>query len=137
MPLRHFGAVSFDKGAFYLLGVGFGLATLSFVLIYELWFGKTLPRDLANVCTRLAYVSIAILLVLPPIAHMLTEDYVEQRGLSVCEEASTQWLFARTILYLDSRHECRKIQEESAREDFKSAPPAFTVSTPHRGNEPR
>jgi len=103
--------VKFDKGAFYMLGVGLGLATLSFVLVYELWFGKSLTEQLTKVCTRLAFASIALLLLVPQVAHVLTDNYLKNRDFIVCHKASRQWLFVSEVIYVNGNLRCDKLTE--------------------------
>ncbi len=100
------GVLTFDKGAFYMLGVGLGLATLSFVLVYELWYGSHLTKRLTRICTRLAFVSILLLLVFPQAIHFLTDSYLENKGFFICEQASSQWLFVAEIVYVNGEHDC-------------------------------
>lgn len=103
--------VSFDKGAFYMLGVGLGSATLSFVLIYEFWHGKPLTKRLNILCTKLAFFSIILLLLTPQAIHLLTGNYLENRGLTLCEQASSQWLFVSEIVYVDDDSGCDGISK--------------------------
>ena len=96
----------FDKGSFYLLGVGLGMATLAFVVVYEFWFGRPLTEQLTKVCNRLAVLSIVLLLIVPQAVHYLTDNYLLNRGYSVCSEGSSQWLFVSEILYVDNGQAC-------------------------------
>ena len=107
------GTVYFDKGAFYMLGVGMGMATLAFVLAYEFWYGKTLPTNITRLCSKLAYASILLLFITPHAMHFFTGSYLANRGLTVCEEASSQWLFVSEIFYISDERNCDKILSES------------------------
>lgn len=99
--------VKVDKGSFYLFGVGFGLAILSFVLVFELWYGKPLNKKLTRVCAQMSVASIVALLVLPQVLHFAVDKYLISRGFSVCEKASQQWLFVSEIVYVDAADGCR------------------------------
>ena len=105
-------SVMFDKGSFYLLGVGLGMATLAFVVVYEFWFGRPLTEQLTKVCNRLALLSIVLLLIVPQAVHYLTDNYLLNRGYSVCSEGSSQWLFVSEILYVENGRVCGRPQIE-------------------------
>ena len=48
------------------------------------------------------------MLLLPQAIHFLTDNYLKNRGLAVCEQVSSQWLFVREIIYVDSDQNCDK-----------------------------
>lgn len=98
--------VMVDKGSFYMLGVGVGLATLAFVVVYEFWFNKTLSEKLTKVCNRLAVLSIVLLLLLPQVLHYITDSYLTKNGYTICAEESSQWLFVSEMLYVQNMQEC-------------------------------
>ncbi len=98
--------VLIDKGLYYFLGTGLGLSVLTFVLIYELWYGKPLSRKLTKIFTYLALISIAILLVFPHTLHFLADSHLRKNGYSICSQASSQWLFVREIVYTQEKQEC-------------------------------
>ena len=104
--------VLFDKGACYLFGAGLGLSILTFVLVYEFWYGKPLSDKLSKMCTRLAFLSIVVLLVLPHVCHYITGNYLGSKGYIVCEKASTQWLFTKEIVYINETQDCGEIAKE-------------------------
>ncbi len=98
--------LKFDKGAFYMLGVGLGLAILSFVLVYEFWHGNSLTKKLTKTCTWLALFSVLLLLFFPQAMHFWTDNYLEEKGFFICEQASSQWLFVTEIVYVSGEHDC-------------------------------
>jgi hypothetical protein len=99
-------SIMLDKGSFYLLGVGLGMSTLAFVVVYEFWYGKHLTDKLTKVCNRLAYTSIALLLIVPQAFHYIADSYLTEKGYSVCVDGSSQWLFVSEILYVDNMQMC-------------------------------
>lgn len=105
--------VVFDKGSFYMLGVGVGMSVLAFTAIQEGWVGKVLSKRQAAILTRIAIVSLALIFIVPNLFHYITDTYFSNEGYSVCEEASSQWLFVRDIVYIQDTIECgAKLKEK-------------------------
>lgn len=98
--------ITFNKGIFYMLGVGMGLATLAFVLVQEYWLDKPLNTKLTKICTKLAITSVAVMLALPQLAHFVTNSHLTNKEYTVCESASHQWLLARRIVYTRNMDTC-------------------------------
>jgi hypothetical protein len=101
-------SIMLNKGLFYMLGVGLGLATLAFVVVYEYWLDKTLNETMTNICTKFGIASVVVMLLLPQAAHFLTDEYLIKRNYSVCESASRQWLLSREIVYVVDPTLCKK-----------------------------
>lgn len=99
--------VLFDKGSFYMLGVGVGLLSLGFVVVQEFWVGSPISRKQNKIFTRMVLFGIATLIIFPHITHFLVDRYLMRNGYSVCEEASHQWLFVRDIVYISEATVCR------------------------------
>lgn len=98
--------IVFDKGSYYMLGVGIGLLTLAFVTLKEFWGGKPITNRQNRILTRLAVSGVVLLFVVPHVAHFAADKYLSKNGYTVCEEASHQWLFVRDIVYVQSFSEC-------------------------------
>ncbi|MBY6189265.1 hypothetical protein KUV22_02425 [Microbulbifer agarilyticus] len=93
-------ALMFDKSAFYLLGVGLGMAALAILTIQEGWFGRSLSKAQAGVLSRLILVSVALIPILPNLTHYAADRALKSNGYVVCESASHQWRFVRDIVYI-------------------------------------
>jgi len=98
--------VVFDKGSYYALGVGVGLMAIAFAGVQETWLKKTLTKRSASIISKLAITGVVLTFTVPHIVHYASNNYLENDGYSVCEEASHQWLFVRDILYIQSSVEC-------------------------------
>jgi len=112
-----FGVLSelevFDKGSFYMLGVGVGILILAIVTVQEGWLGKPLSKKQSAFLTKAAFVGIALMFTAPHLVHYFANDYFLKKGYSVCDEASRQWLFVRNIVYIQSSIECgAELKEE-------------------------
>lgn len=105
-------SLSFDKGAFYLLGVGVALAVLSFVLVHEFWFGKTLSGWLSRTLTNIAVAAVIAMVALPHATHYAVDSYLADRGYTICEGASRQWLHSRTIVFVETGAVCQQLVKE-------------------------
>lgn len=99
-------ALLFDKGAFYLLGVGLGMLSLAIATIQEGWFDRTLSQKKSTLLTRLALVGIALIPIAPNAAHFVINQMLTSDGYVVCEKASHQWRFVRDIVYIKPSVEC-------------------------------
>lgn len=98
--------VLFDKGSYYMLGVGIGLLSLAFVVIKEFLGGEPITSKQNVIFSRLAVSGVILLFVVPHVAHFAADKYLKKHGYSVCEEASHQWLFVRDIIYITDSIEC-------------------------------
>jgi hypothetical protein len=97
-----------DKGSFYMLGVGVGLLALSMAGILETWFLKTLTKKNITVISRTAIIGVILTFTTPHLIDYLSSNTLKNKGYSVCEEASHQWLFFRDIVYVQDPVICIK-----------------------------
>ncbi len=103
----HFSEVEvFDKGSFYMLGVGAGMFILAFATVQEGWFDKPLSGQQASYLTKAALISIVLLFLLPHVIHYFADYNLTSNGYTVCQDASHQWLFIRDIVYIKDSIEC-------------------------------
>lgn len=123
--VSHSPSISFDKGAFYLLGVGIGLGALVMGMIIEVWKKKPPSDKITQRVVRTAVWGVATMFILPQVAQYAIEDYLEARNYGVCQEASHQWLHARTIVYTDNPETCLQL----ANEKFNKAPRSRAAET--------
>ena len=98
--------VLFDKGSYYMLGVGVGLLSLGFVTAIEFWGGKPITSKQNTIFSRLAISGVILLFVVPHLVHFAADKYLNKHGYTVCEEASHRWLFVRDIVYIAETIEC-------------------------------
>lgn len=98
--------VLFDKGSYYMLGVGVGLLSLAFVVIKEFWGGEPITSKQSFVLSRLAVSGVILLFVVPHASHFAADKYLTKHDYTVCEAASHQWLFVRDIVYVQPFVEC-------------------------------
>jgi len=98
--------VVFDKGSFYMLGVGVGMLNLAIVTVQEGWLDKPLSKKQSAYLTRGAFIGIALIITVPHLVHYFANSYLLRQGYTVCEEASQQWLFVRDIVYIAESIEC-------------------------------
>lgn len=105
-----FGSLSkievFDKGSFYMLGVGIGILILAIVTVQEGWLGKPLSKRQSAHLTKAAFIAIAFIFTVPHIVHYSANKYLLEKGYAVCDEAAHQWLFVRDIVYIQPPVEC-------------------------------
>ena len=91
--------ITFEKGSFYLFGVGTGLLLLAFGLIYSKLFNKEISKSLNVLLSRLVIGAVILTFILPQIIHYSVANYLENEGYQVCEEKSRRWLHNVTIVY--------------------------------------
>ncbi|MCK4865280.1 MAG: hypothetical protein KAT06_07595 [Gammaproteobacteria bacterium] len=91
--------LTFDKGAFYLFGVGFGL----FVFVLAIIYSKVVNNKLSDFIHRLIFFSligsVVLTFVLPQAIHFYIDSYTEQNNYQICRDQSHRWLHAVTIIY--------------------------------------
>ena len=104
--------IIFDKGSYYMLGVGVGLLSLGYMIVSEFWFGRPLTSRQSSFFSGLAISGIVLVFVVPHMAHYVADKYLKKNGYSVCEEASHQWLFIRDIVYIAGSVECSSSLKE-------------------------
>jgi len=105
-------SISFNKGAFYILGVGLASGLLTYALVLEVAKGSVSERFNKR-ATRIGLAALALIFVLPQLAHYAISGYANNIGYGVCSGASYQWLHARRIVYADSPETCSDIIEKN------------------------
>lgn len=96
----------FDKGSFYMLGVGVGMLILAVVTVQEGWLGKPLSKRQSAHLTKAAFIGIVLIFTAPHLVHYSANKYLLVQGYTVCDEAEHQWLFVRNIVYIQPSVEC-------------------------------
>ena len=99
-------AVTFDKGAFYLFGVGLGLAVLIFAIVHESVLRRPLSGPKTSAITLTGMLAVAITIILPQVVHYVTDATLTQHDYVICEQASHQWLHSKTIVYIRNAGNC-------------------------------
>ncbi len=91
--------IEFNKGAFYLYGVGLILLIFVVGIVYTNYLKKNISNHTNKIIGKVVLVCLVITFLLPQIIHYATANYLENRGYQVCETRSKQWLHVRTIVY--------------------------------------
>ena len=105
MPL----SISFDKGAFYMLGIGIGLGALVIYMILEVWKKKPPSDRLTRRIVKTALFGVAIMFLLPQVAHYSIAHYLEKRGYEICHKVSYQWLHYQNIVFTNDQKTCSEV----------------------------
>ena len=103
--------IVFDKGVFYLLGGGSGIAILTLYMFYEGVLKLPLTEKVAKILTNSLIGSVSVMFVLPHIVHYPVESYLEGRGYTICEQASYRWFAYREIAYVSNSEACAELVE--------------------------
>ncbi|MCL7422011.1 MAG: hypothetical protein M8364_14015 [Methylobacter sp.] len=101
--------IVFDKGVFYLLGGGSGIAILTLYMFYEGVLKLPLTEKVAKILTNSLIGSVSVMFVLPHIVHYPVESYLEGRGYNICEQASYRWFAYREIAYVSNSEACAEL----------------------------
>lgn len=100
--------VLIDKGSFYMLGVGLGMLSLAFIVIWEQWLLRPATENVTKTFSWLTIASVVLLFALPHAIHYVADHHLKSKGYTICEEASHQWLFVRDIVYIQNSVKCRE-----------------------------
>lgn len=92
-------AVLINKGVFYLFGVGVALSGLLVDGTYNALLHRPVPESLKRQMGKVMFLGLLFMVILPSAIHYISTHVLEQRGYTVCEPASSQWLFVRDIVY--------------------------------------
>ena len=103
--------ISFNKGSFYMLGVGIASAFLTYALLLEVAKGF-ISKRFNKRTTRIGLTALALIFLIPQLVHYAIGGYADNLGYEVCSGASYQWLHARTIVYTNSPETCLGIVDE-------------------------
>jgi len=89
--------IVFDKGVYYLFGGGlfFVVVVLGFFMVKVL----RVTDKIQKILVALMALSLVLTFALPQIIHISVEKNLENKNYQICEEKSTRWLHAVTIVY--------------------------------------
>ena len=89
--------IVFDKGVYYLFGGGlfFVLVVFGFFMVKVLKVSDRFQR----IFVAIMALSLILTFALPQIIHFSVESNLENKNYQICEEKSTRWLHAVTIVY--------------------------------------
>jgi len=103
--------ILFDKGALYMLGVGIGLAVLTYAVLHEVILKRPLTDKFSKIMNIGALTSIIVMIIFPQVIHYPVEQLLEKRGYKICNQASYQWFLYRRIVYTSSPEICENTIE--------------------------
>ncbi|HED16068.1 MAG TPA: DUF1240 domain-containing protein [Gammaproteobacteria bacterium] len=89
--------IVFDKGVYYLFGGGlfFVVVVLGFFMVKVL----KVTDKIQKILVALMALSLVLTFALPQIIHISVENNLENKNYQICEEKSSRWLHAVTIVY--------------------------------------
>lgn len=100
--------IRYSKVGFYGLGAGLVFSVITIAAIVQEVKGRRL-NSLENKPLTKALVAAAVLMfILPLITEPYIKNRIEDSKYIACNSLSTQWLFAKTIVYTDSKATCEK-----------------------------
>ncbi len=102
-------SVSFSKGSYYACGAGFAVGVFTFFSVSEFWFSVVIKGRLAKRLMRIAVGGAIVMVVFPQVMHFYMGRFIEENTYIVCEEASSQWLHAKTIVYVKDVGVCQEM----------------------------
>jgi len=96
---NHSELVTIEKGTYYFFGVGLIPLILASAFIYVRVFNNEMSHAVNALFTKLIIVGLVLTFIIPQIIHYSVANYLEKDGYQICEEKSTRWLHAVTIVY--------------------------------------
>jgi len=110
----HEAIVAFDKGAIYMLGVGFGLLLLIGGGVRQGFLGSEPDAAVEKTFKWGIVCSLTLTIALPQVVHYWVNHSAKAQKYEICREAGYQWLMYRKIYYADSRESCSRLVQEKA-----------------------
>lgn len=104
--------VYFNKGSFYMLGAGIGLASLTFAILYEGILRRDLTSKITTIITGSALIGVSLMFMLPYVLHHLASTYLKSENYVFCDEASYQWLLYKKSVYTSNQLVCEVLVQE-------------------------
>jgi len=104
-------SISFEKGVFYLLGVGISLGALLAFMLIEVIKKKPPTDHVSKKIGRVALLGVVLMLLLPHAVQYGIENYLEPKGYGICDSASYQWLHHRIIVYTNNAETCIQLSK--------------------------
>ena len=106
--------IFFNKGSVYFFGGALGLAVMTYWLVRNA-VGSPMPESQNHIISYILIGTLILMFVLPHIAHYMIDDYLENKGYQICEEASYQWMYYREIVFTASQEVCAETVAEAER----------------------
>lgn len=104
--------IIFERGIYYLPGVGLVLLALSAVGLYEM-ITKKIPSDrITKVFTRFSIFSVVIIFLLPLMAENVTEKILFNEGYQLCDAPSSSWPIYKDVYYTVDKQTCIDYNEK-------------------------
>ncbi len=104
--------IDFNKGSFYGLGCGIGIAALTYGILHQNVFKFSLESRFFNkTIPAIMVYGLFIMILLPHIAHYSIEYILEKRGYMICDTHSMQWPMYRSYYYVSDVDTCTKLIE--------------------------
>jgi len=99
-------SITFERGAYYLLGIGIASGALLFIILLEVWTKVPPSAKATKIFTITAISSIALSLVLPIIAGTIIESYLLDNEYTICDVPSSAWPIYKDVIYTDNPETC-------------------------------
>ncbi len=101
--------VVFERGAYYLPGVGIALMALVIIGLYENYTKKPPSDKVTKIFTRTAIGGLLFTFLLPPIAEYLTENHLLKKGYQHCDVPTSSWPVYKDVIYTTDTKTCLKL----------------------------
>ncbi len=100
-------SISFEKSAYYFLGIGISLAIFSYILVSYFWFKVEICERTTKKLFRIIIGGLILGFILPHIVHFSIDRYLQSQGYEKCEAASYRWLHSVTLVYTKNQVICQ------------------------------
>ncbi|WNO08044.1 hypothetical protein [Teredinibacter sp. KSP-S5-2] len=103
--------VSFNKGHYYLLGLGVCVGVFGLIATLEHWFSIILSEATVKKLFRVAVLGLMLGLLLPHFSHFGFSRYFQSHGYISCDAASHRWLHSVILVYTKNEMLCKELIE--------------------------
>lgn len=104
--------VGFDKGSMYMLGCGLGLLLLTIGGLMQGFLEFDFTAKMRLLFARGIVVSLVLMVLFPQLTHYVAGRHAQNKGYSICEDASYRWLLYAKIYYAKSTAACNEFVKQ-------------------------
>lgn len=105
-------ALTFNKGAMYMLGASITVFLLFIGVAYHSIFLRKVPEKVEKTLVRGAVIGVVIMILLPQVTHFGINRIIHDRHYIECHQAGHSWLLHKKYVYTKNQDVCQNLVTE-------------------------